>query len=430
MAQPATITSVDIGTSNITSILAMYDPTLSQYKILGHMTVPSRGVKKGIVVDIDQVTACIEDCLEKAERMAGVAATNVIVSVGGPHIASLNSHGIVAIADPKGDISSDDIERVIEAAKAVSLPSNRQVLLVSPKQYTVDGQAEIRSPIGMNGVRLEVDCHIITASSTNLRNLDRVLETVDVQNDAFVFSAVASADCVLTDSEKDLGVCIVDVGAGKIDMCVYIEGALHHTLSVPIGAKHITSDLAIGLRLPLEVAEELKIYLSKHYIPSDGRKALELPDISSFLAQGEASDYTAKSVYENIITARLEEIVEFVQSELEKTHLLKSLPAGVVFVGGGANTIGLLDVAKQVLRMPVRIGKINMKLTGLSGDLMDPKYACALGLLSHNSEQSQRLSARGRGDVRSISKLMSGSGSVQMGSILKKVKSFFHQFLP
>lgn len=430
MAHPATITSIDIGTSNITSILAMYDPALEQYKILGHMTVPSRGVKKGIVVDIDQVTTCIEDCLEKAERMAGVAATEVIVSVGGPHIASLNSHGIVAISDPKGDISTDDIERVIEAARAVSLPSNRQVLLVSPKQYTVDGQSEIRSPIGMNGIRLEVDCHIITASSTNLRNLDRVLETVDVQNDAFVFTAVASAASVLTDSEKDLGVCLVDLGAGKLDMCVYIEGALHHTLSVPIGAKHITSDLAIGLRLPLEVAEELKLFLSKQYVPSDGRKALELPDISSYLAQGEASDYTAKSVYENIITARLEEIVEFVHSELDKNHLLKSLPAGVVFVGGGANTIGLLDIAKQILRMPVRVGKINMKLSGVSGDLMDPRYACALGLLMHNSEDSLSTSSRSRGDARSISKLMNGAGSMQMGGIFKKIKTFFHQFLP
>ena len=424
MANVPTLTAIDIGTSKISTVIATRDEKLKQFKILVHATVASRGVKKGIVVDIEQVTSSLEECLEKTERMAGVASDDVVVSIGGPHISSLNSHGIVAISDPKGEIGEDDVERVIEAAKAVSLPPNRQILFVSPKQYTVDGQGEIRSPIGMSGIRLEVDCHLVTASATNIRNLDRIFQTVDVQNSGYIFTGDASAQATMSDSEKDLGVAVVDIGAGKTDLAVYFEGALHHTASIPIGARHITSDLAVGLRLPLETAEQLKIFMSDNCAPVDPRGALVPPDISSFLERGEVADFTSKAVYESIITARIEEIIQFIHDELSKVGYLKSLPAGVIFTGGGAKTIGLVEIARKILTMPLRIGMPAATMSGMSTDLIDSRYSTSIGLLMNASEQDN-MSKKSKS--RSFKGLFGGG---QSGSVFVKLKKLVQQFLP
>lgn len=430
MADKTTITSLDIGTSKVLAVIAVYDPALGHYKILGHGSVPSKGVKKGVVVDIDQVTEVVEQAIQKAERMAGIAAAMVTVSVGGPHIAALNSHGVVAVSNPKGDISSEDIQRVIEAARAVSLPANRKVLYVSPRQYTVDGQGEIHNPAGMSGVRLEVDCHIITASSTNLRNYDRVLEIVDVQNQGFIYSAMAASQVLLTESERDLGIAVIDIGAGKIDMTVYVDGSLTHCASLPIGARHITSDIAIGLRLPLDVSEELKVHLSDHYRSTGPHgKTLELPDISSYLARSESSDYTAKAVYENIISPRLEEIVHMIQSELEKAGLDKSLPAGIVLTGGGARTIGLVEHVKAILRVPVKIGTLQVHLSGMADELMTGSSAVAVGLLTYAQQIESGNQDSIMGSIgRTITSRTKGTSSGS--SILTKIKAIIHQFLP
>jgi cell division protein FtsA len=422
MAQESAYTAIDIGTSKIAVVIAQQDSKQKETKILGHATVLSRGVKKGIVVDIEQVTQCLEEALGSAEKMAGVAATEVLVSIGGPHISSLNSHGIVAVIDPKNEIVQDDVDRVIEAAKAVSQPVNRQILYVSPKQFTVDGQNEIHSPLGMSGVRLEVDCHIITASATNIRNIDRITESVDVQSQGYIFAGDASAQTVMTSSEKDLGVAVIDIGAGKTDLAVYLEGALHHAASIPVGAKHITNDIAVGLRLPLEVAEEMKLYLSDNVEQADQKGALTLPDISAYLAHGEASDFTAKNVYESIIVARVEEIVQFVQTELEKAGYLKSLPAGLICTGGGARTIGLMQICRAVLPMPVRIGTPTSTLVGLSQGLHDPKYATVLGLLNCFTRLNTT-SVRTNGSSRL-------GLSRSAGSFAASLKKFFKQFLP
>ncbi|HNQ30963.1 MAG TPA: cell division protein FtsA [Candidatus Woesebacteria bacterium] len=442
MSAKQTLTALDIGTSKIAAAFAVRDES-GRLKILGYGISQSQGVRKGVIVDIDQVTEALDTALQKAERMAGVGAKDAYVAVGGPHVASQDSHGVVAVANPKGDISESDVERVIDAAKAISIPSTRHVLSVSPRQFVVDGQAEIRNPVSMSGVRLEVDCNIITASATNLRNVERALESVELDNAGFVFSAAAAGHAVLTDTEKDLGVLIVDVGGGKTDYAVYSEGALCYVASIPIGAKHITNDLAVGLGLPIETAEEMKMYMSNSYTPFSGRaKSVELPDISQYLAQGEASEFTSKTVYEGIISIRIEEILSMVYKDLEKNTYHKLIPAGAVLVGGGAKTIGMQEVAKHIFRVPVRMGKPadptikhgKMVVTGLTDELTDPAFAGLVGLL-----QAADMITTGKGGSSVLENLQmnitgayrgSGLPKGSSGGIFERIKEVIQQFLP
>ena len=441
MSMKQTITALDIGTSKVAAAIAVHDES-EKLKVLGYGVAESQGVRKGVIVDIDQVTECLDSAIQKAERMAGVGAKDAFVSVGGPHIASQDSHGVVAVANPKGDISEGDVERVIDAAKAISIPSTRHVLSVSPRQFVVDGQGEIRNPVSMSGVRLEVDCNIITASATNLRNVDRVLDTVEIANAGFVFSAAASGHAVLADTEKDLGVLVVDMGGGKTDYAVYGEGALCYVASVPIGAKHITSDLAVGLGLPVEVAEEMKLYMSNSYTPFSGRaKSVELPDITQYLSMGEASDFTSKTVYEGIISIRIEEILQMVYGDLEKKGYHKLIPAGLVLAGGGARTIGVQEIAKHLFRVPVRMGKpadpsgryTKYPISGLTDELTEPSFASLVGLL-----QAGDMMTSGKGGSSVLENLQMNITNPFRGTLSQKgsstlvdrIKEIIHQFLP
>ena len=253
------VVAIDVGTSKIVTIIAKVDESVN---VLGVSEVPSVGVRKGQIVDIEEAVTAINSSLEAAERMAGYSASHVIASIGGNHIESQNSRGVVAVAQPEGEIKETDLVRVIDAAKAVSLPSSREILHVLPRSYIVDGQEGIKDPIGMTGVRLEVDTHIISASSTSVRNLEKAYSEVGVDVDSIVSSGYASSLAVLSDTEKELGVVLVDIGAGTTDICVYVEGSVAYSSVLPIGARHITNDLAIGLRISLESAEKIKLHLS------------------------------------------------------------------------------------------------------------------------------------------------------------------------
>jgi cell division protein FtsA len=431
MSNKHTITAIDIGSHKITCIIAVRD-SVGGVRVLGVNSSVSKGVKRGLITDIEQVTQAVDTALQKAERMSGTQAREVYVSVGGQHISSQNSHGVVAVNSSKGVITEEDVSRAIDAAKAISIPASRHVLHVSPKQFIVDGQDGIHNPIGMNGVRLEVDCHIITASATNLRNIERVLEEADVQNSGFVFCAMASGEIVSTDAEKDLGVAVVDIGAGKTDVAVYLEGALSHSFCIPIGARHITQDLAVGLRLPLEIAEDLKIFMSQNYRQAPSRsKTFELPDISQYLSLGEAADFTAKTVYEGIIVVRIEEIATMLHEYLEKEGLIRVIPAGLVLCGGGSHTIGIVDIFKDVIRTPVRKGKFTIALSGLNDDVMDPTYATSVGLLLAGQklqiEKKQEGSFWG-GFSFPFSNSFGLSGNA--GGFIQKVRNALKQFLP
>lgn len=419
------ICGIDIGSSKIATVVALKSADETEARIIGFNATPSRGVKKGLIVDIEQVTAAVEQSVEKAERMAGHQIKEVYVSVGGPHISSINSHGIVAVSNPQLEIVDEDARRVIEAARAISLSSTRQIIEVSPREYSVDGQSGINNPVGMSGVRLEVDTHIITASSTNLKNIDRVLSDLGISNAGYIFAGVASSEAVLSETEKDLGAAVVDIGGGKMDLCIFVEGALSYSTSVPIGAKHITNDIAVGLRVSLESAEKIKLFLSRHsrsILEAMKKKDQPPLDMRAMGVDESVQNVTPKAIVEGIIGPRLEEIYSLIGEEIEKSGFMKQMPAGLVITGGGALTFGMVEMGKRVLRMPIRVGSPE-KATGLVDEIMDPQYATTIGLVFYGS-QTVMEGAEGSKDFNKILQNFS------MNDIMGKIKDFFKQFLP
>ena len=419
------ICGIDIGSTKVATIVGITSEDSDEIRIIGFNAAPTRGVKKGLIVDIDQASASVEKSIEKAERMAGHQIKEAFVTVGGPHISSINSHGIVAVANPQFEVVEDDVLRVIDAARAISLSNTRQIIEVTPREYSVDGQGGINNPIGMSGVRLEVDTHIITASATNLKNIDKVLNDLGVKNVGYIFSGVAAADSVLTDTEKDIGVALVDIGGGKIDICIYVEGSLSYSSSIPIGARHISNDLAVGLRVSLDSAEKIKLYLS------DNRKKVEeamKKKDKDFLSSAKMNipeklpDATPREIVDGIIGPRIEEIFSYIKEEIVKSEFEKYIPSGLVITGGGALTIGMVEQGKRIVRLPIRIG-IPDKASGLVDEVMNPMYASTLGLVYYGGKQMLNGDSSYK-DFNSILKNFS------MNDIISKVKKLFKQFLP
>lgn len=417
------ICGIDIGSSKIATLIALDQPNSDELKVIGFNSTNSSGVKKGLIVDIDQVTGALEESVEKAERMAGHKINQAYVSVGGPHISSLNSHGIVAVSTPNGEINESDVERVIEAARAISLSTTREIIEVLPKDYIVDGQEGIKNPIGMTGVRLEVDTHIITASSTNLKNINRVLDDLGIKNNGFIFSGLASATAVLTSTEKELGVVLVDIGGGKMDICIFTDGSLSYSSSVPVGARHITNDIAVGLRVSLDSAEKIKLYLSqtlKDYEKNKKRvtqlnlKDLQLPE--------NITEVSLKTLVDEIIMARLEEIFKLIFEEIEKSGLGENIPSGIVLTGGGALTSGMVEVGKKILGLPIRVGYPS-GLTGLIDEVMEPSYATTVGLILYGKNFKMQEEKRFK-NFNQIFKDFS------LDNTIVKIKDFFKQFIP
>lgn len=376
------ICGIDIGSTKISTVVATQSKDEDELRIIGFNSTRSRGVKRGLIIDIDQVTAAVEESVEKAERMAGHKISHAFASVGGPHISSLNSHGVVAVSHPQGDIGEADVQRVVEAARAISLSTTKQIIEVLPREYIVDGQPGIKNPAGMSGVRLEVDTHIITASLTNLKNIDRCLTDLGIENNGFIFSGLASAEAVLTDTEKELGVVLVDIGGGKTDICLYADGALSYSSSIPVGARHITNDIAVGLRVSLESAEKIKLLLSRTLKLSqtkDMKKAEHLP-LTDLNLPEDVSEISPKTLIDNIIGARLEEIYRLIGEEIEKSGFSQSIPSGLVITGGGAHTVGMVEVGRKVVGLPIRIG-VPTKVIGLLDEVLDPQYASTVGLI-------------------------------------------------
>ncbi len=382
------IVGADIGTSKIATVIAQIEE--DQVNILGVSEVASRGIRKGQIVDIEEVSVALNDSLNTAERMAGYSIDKVFCSISGLNVESQNSKGIVAISQSEQEISVHDVDRVLEAASAISLPSTKSIIHVIPRTFTVDQEPGIKDPVGMNGVRLEVDTHIITANSTTIKIIQKVLEgEAGVGLSSLVFSGFSSAMSVLTDTEKELGVICIDIGAGVTNIAIFVEGALSYSSVIPIGAKHITNDIAVGLRVSLESAEKIKLYLSKKQIKKTKYDKDEVDEIDSDeidLANlrliEEIKKVSKKTLVEGIIRPRLNEIFTMVLIELKKSGFLTQTPAGVVITGGGAKTAGAVDAAKRMLSMPVRIGMPH-GLTGLIDEVEDPSFATACGLVMY-----------------------------------------------
>ncbi|PIP62712.1 cell division protein FtsA [Candidatus Roizmanbacteria bacterium CG22_combo_CG10-13_8_21_14_all_35_9] len=416
------ICGIDIGSSKIATIVAVCPQETKEAKVIGFNTTPSQGVRKGLIIDINEVASVVEESVDKAERMAGHKINSAYVSVGGPHISSLNSRGIVAVANPQAEISEDDVSRVIEAARAISLSSTRQIIEVIPRDYIVDGQAGIKNAVGMTGVRLEVETHIITASQTNLKNIERVFDDLGITNQGFVFSAMSAAEAVLTNTEKELGVVLVDIGGGKIDLCLFVDGALSYSSSIPIGARHITNDIAVGLRVSLDSAEKIKLHLSESLNEDSKKKKLTELNLHDLNLAENLTEVSLKTLVDGIIAPRLEEIFKFIFDEIEKSGFSQQIPAGLVITGGGALTAGMLETGKKVVGLSIRLG-IPDKVTGLVEEIIDPSFAATSGLILYGTTNIMK-NEFGLKNFGRIWKDFSFGGSVG------KLKDFFKQFIP
>jgi cell division protein FtsA len=428
MSEGKIVVGIDIGTSKIVTLIAKINEDIN---VLGVSETPASGVKKGQIVDIDEAVLSINNSLEAAERMAGYSASHVIASIGGSHIESQNSRGVVAVAHPEGEVTENDLARVIDAARAVSLPSSREIIHVLPRSYIVDGQEGIKDPIGMTGIRLEVDTHIISANSTSIRNMEKAFSEVGVDLDAVVFSGYASSLAVLSETEKELGVVLVDIGAGTTDISVYVDGSVAYSSVLPIGARHITNDLAIGLRISLESAEKIKLYLSNPAkkpirVSEEGEKpekSSDEVDLSPLGLSEELKKVSKKTLIDGIIRPRLNELFTMIGIEVKKSGFAGQTPSGLVITGGGARTVGVIDSAKRMLAMPVRVA-IATNVKGIIDEIGEPSFSTVVGLLGYG------------GTIETQSSFPFGLSLPNFGNfkfngkIFSKLISFAKSFLP
>jgi len=431
------VAAIDVGSSKIATLIGQVNEENEKINVVGAASVPSLGVRKGQIVNIEEAAEAIVRSVEAAERMAGFSLSKVLVSVGGAHVSSQNSHGVVAVAEPQGEIVPEDVNRVIEAARAISLPSSREILHVIPRTYTVDSQEGVADPIGMSGVRLEVETHIITGSTTTLKNLAKCVSEVGADIESMVFSGIVSAEAVLSETEKELGVVLVDIGGGTTSLVVFIEGAPAFTSVLPIGAKNVTNDLAIGLRLSLESAEKLKVSLAEKAKPSlpvkeerqkdeekkESQEKEDEIDLSKLGIHEETKKVSRKTLSEGIVRPRLNEIFGMVGEELKKSSFAGLTPSGVVLTGGGALTIGVTEACRKNLSLPVRVG-VSDKVTGLIDDVMDPAYAALVGLLVYGSKSVSGSSLSSLPNFGELTRRLPVKG------LAGKIANFVKSFLP
>jgi len=413
MAKTAYITGLDVGTSMVRVVITQVGPEQEHPTILGVGEAKMQGMQKGVVTDVEESVAAVSKALDAAERMAGVPIERAYVSINGSHIESQSSRGVIAVGRADGEISADDVARVINAAQAISLSNNREILHVLPQHYVVDGQGHIQDPVGMTGVRLEVEGHIVEGSTPFIKNLTKVVNQAGVHIEDFVFSPLAAALAVLDKRQKELGVVLVDLGAGTTSLVVYEEGVLLHTAVLPFGSSHVTNDLAIGLRTSIDVAEVIKL---KHGTAlADEVRGQELM-IESDDRDSEQESVSQEEVA-NIISARMEEIFSFIDKELKKIHRSGLLPGGAVFTGQGASLPGVVELAKKRLRLPSRVAVLK-KFEGVARDLDDPAYAVVLGLVLWGIQQESQASHRPALAMPDVSQTVG------------KLRGWFKNFLP
>src|SRR6266446_6997882 len=371
------LTGVDVGTSKVCVLIAETGPQ-GQPAVLGHAVVPCSGLRKGVVVNIEATVEAIRAAVSEAEKSAGARLGAVVVGIAGAHIRGLNSHGIVAVRG--GEVGPRDVERVIDAARAVAIPLDRQVLHILPQQFAVDEQEGVREPLGMAGVRLEARIHIVTAAQSYGLNLTKCCERAGVTPSEMVFQPLASADAALFPEERELGVALIDIGGGTTDIIVFHGGAVMHTAVLPIGGNHLTSDIAAGLRTPISDAERLKLSYGVATNSVVGRdQTVQVPGVG-----GREPRVIARRLLGEIIEPRMEEIFAMVQRELMRSGVADGLASGIVLVGGTSLLEGTQELAERIFGVPVRRG-LPINLKGLPEELMKPMFTTAAGLLLYQS---------------------------------------------
>lgn len=415
MAREQYIVGLDIGTHTIRVVQGKVEEN-GKINIIGASSVPAVGLRRGVIVDIDEAVSSISAALERVERMTGVPVTMANVAVGGNHIACIDSKGVIAVSRADGEISENDVIRVIDASQAISIPPNREVIHVIPKTFTLDGQAGIKDPLGMTGIRLEVETVLIHGATPFLRNLQKAILQAGLEIDQLVLSPVAASQAVLSKRQKELGVALVDLGAGTTSLAVYEENNLLHTAIVPVGSMHITNDIAIGLRCTIETAEKVKLM----YGQASSKLMDKLAEVDLAKIDPEEHERIPQTVVGNIIEARLEEIFDMVTKELKRIDRDGQLPAGIILTGGGAALPGIVEYAKHRFRLPVAIGA-PAEMDTVIDQVIDPSFATVVGLALWGGRYSSGYSSRD---------FMKPLQGLWNHSIVLKLRQWFKSFMP
>lgn len=415
MAKEQIFVGLDVGSSVIRVVVGKQESELGNPSIIGVGEAPSSGIRRGVIVDIDEAVSSISEALEKAERMTGLTIDHAVVSVGGAQITSHESHGVIAVARADGEITESDVVRVVDASQAISIPANREILHVIPKNFTVDGQTGIKDPVGMSGIRLEVDSQIIQASVPFIKNLTKCIMQAGLEIDDLVLAPLAAAQAVISKKQKELGVVVIDLGGGTTGMVVFEEGDLMSSTILPVGSMHITNDLAIGMRTSVDTAEKVKLQFGQAEM-REVKKDSEI-DLTKIDKQEEGR-VSIKHVAE-IIEARLEEIFDLVNKELKKINKDGQLPAGAILTGGGAKLPGVVELAKKHLRLPVSVG-LPGSVTTVIDRVDDPSFATSVGLVLWANEFLL-------GKSRTVNKF---ARKVLENDTVNKMRKWFKSFLP
>jgi cell division protein FtsA len=372
--KPEQFVGLDIGTSTVRCVVGTFDPNGGGHtpSIIGHGQASNQGMRRGAVVHVDDVADAVIHAITEAERISGMAIKQATVNVNGSHVSGLNSEGVIAISAANREITSEDRLRVEEAATIVKLPPNREIIQFFAKNYSLDGQRNIKDPVGMHGVRLEVDAHIVTAATPNLRNLDMALEKAEIAATHHTVSSLAAAEAVMTRQQKEAGTALVDIGAGTVNLIVFEDGEVQHVAVLPLGGQHITNDLAIGLKTDLDIAETVKLQHAS--LRGDAKKTNAIVKIGHKTHTFDFEDISM------IVEARVEEMLEYIDKELHKIKRSRKLPGGLVLTGGTAKLPGLDEFAREKLELPARIGKLH-NISGLADTVDDPAYTTVVGLM-------------------------------------------------
>ncbi len=371
------VVGLDIGTSKVVAIVGEYEPG-EPVEVIGVGSHVSRGLKRGSVVDIESTVHSIQRAVEEAELMAGCDIRSVYASISGSHLETKNSHGTAAIRDR--EVTAADLEQVLEAARAVAIPADRKLLYKEPQEYRIDGQDGIRHPVGMSGVRLEASVHLVTGAAPAVHNITKCINRCGLSVDELVPSAVASAKAVLTDDERELGVCLVDIGAGTTDIAIYTQGAIRYTKALPVGGDQVTNDIAYGVHTPTTHAEEIKIkYACALAQLARAEETIQVPSVGDRPPRRLARQALAQSVQ-----ARYEEIFEMVQDELRRSGFESMVAAGVVLTGGASRMEGALELAEEIFHKMVRLGQPT-RVEGFGDVIGNPLHASGVGLLLHGA---------------------------------------------
>jgi cell division protein FtsA len=398
------IVGLDIGTSKIVAIVAELQPE-GTVKVIGLGQHISRGLKKGVVINIESTMQSIQRALEEAELMADCKINNVYTGIAGSHIKSLNSHGMVKIKD--AEVSQMDVDRVIETARAIALPADQQILHILTQEFIIDGQEDVREPLGMSGMKLEVKVHIVTGAVAAAQNIVKCIKRCGIEVSDLILQPLASSLAVLTEDEKELGVCLVDIGGGTTDIAVFKQGAIRHTAVVPIAGDQMTNDVAVAFRTPTQSAEDIKI---KHGCAlrqlADPREIVEVPGVD-----GREPRQLSVQTLAEVLEPRVVELYEMVLNELRRSGMEDMIASGIVITGGSAMMRGMVELGEEIFHMPVRMG-LPRYVGGLSEVVSNPRYATGVGLVLMGKQQLER-HLSGQMEINSFARM------------LEKMKSWF-----